>query len=769
MPQHNYIGQSTTRVDALDKVTGATVYGYDFVLPDMLYGKAVFSARAHARIKRIDTRRARALAGVVAVVTAVEAPWIHGETVQDKPFFAGDKVRFIGEPVAAVAAVDEDIAEEATQLITVEYEDLPPYFSPEHACQADSLPIHENFDDYFQVDFIVGGSRVDKPNVLEHFKLRTGDVEKAFAAADVVFVDRYTVPVVGHAAMEPHAALAQVDPDTAQITVWSPTDAPFRAREELAQAFDCAEETIRLINPFQGGGFGAKGGLKVEPIALALAFHTNGRPVKVKFNREETFRSTLTRHAVSAEIKSGIMRNGQIRARAVTLYWDAGAYAEKSATVCIRASLFAPGPYRIPNVKVDGYSVYTNTPVAGAYRGYGIPQVTWACEQHMDELAGLIEMDPLEFRLINAYEEGDTSYWGEKLHAVGLKECLTKAAAALDWHEQPQNGTSRGLACMMKPSKIPTWSNAAVLVDGDGEISLLAGTVEIGQGCNTVFSQIVADELRVPIDHVTYADLDTDSTPFDSSTTSSRSTFHMGNAARAAAIDAREKIVSLAVTLFEANKEDLILSDGHVHVKGSPWVKKTLGDIITAGLGAGAIVRGEGAFSPDGGIFPDLDTGRTPKAAAFYMYGAQAAEVSVDEETGDVHVHRIAAAHDVGKAINPANCAAQIEGGVAMGLGHALHEQLVYNAQGEIMNPSFLDYHLLTSCDHTEIIPIIVERPVGDGPYGANGIGEPPVTLPPAAVGNAVAGAVKCRIHDLPITPERVYRAVQARADGRSV
>lgn len=766
MAQHKYIGQAITRVDALDKVTGATVYGYDFVLPGMLFGKAVFSTRAHARIKRIDTARARALAGVVAVVTAVEAPWTHGETIQDKPFFAGDKVRFIGEPIAAVAAVDEDIAEAAAQLITVEYEDLPAYFSPEDACRADSAPIHENFDDYFQADYIVGGSRVNKPNVLEHFKLRTGDVEKAFAAADVVFADRYTVPVVSHAAMEPHAALAQVDPETARITLWTPTDAPFRAREELAQAFDCPEENFRLLNPFQGGGFGSKGGLKVEPIAVALAFHTNGQPVRVKFNREETFRSTLTRHGVVAEVKSGITKDGQILAREITIYWGAGAYAEKSATVCIRGSLFAPGPYRIPNVKIDGYSVYTNTPVAGAYRGYGIPQVAWACEQHMDELAGLIDMDPLEFRLINAYEEGDTSYWGEKLHAVGLKECLTKAAAAVDWHEPRENGTSRGLACMIKPSKIPTWSNSAVLVDGDGEISLLAGTVEIGQGCNTAFSQIVADELRVPMDHVTYADLDTDRTPFDSSTTSSRSTFHMGNAARAAAIDAREKIMELAATLFEANKEDLVLSDGHVHVKGSPWLKKTIGEIIATGLGAGAIVRGEGSFSPEGGIFPDLDTGQTPKGAAFYMYGAHAAEVSVDEDTGDVHVHRIAAAHDVGKAINPVNCEAQIEGGVAMGLGHALHEQLVYNDQGEIMNPSFLDYHLLTSSDYTEIIPIIVEYPVSDGPYGANGIGEPPVTLPPAAVGNAVAGALQCRIRDLPITPERVYWAVQARDTG---
>ena len=769
MPELKYVGQPITRVDAVDKVTGQTIYGYDLVLPDMLYGKAVFSPRAHARIKRIDTSRAKAFPGVVAVVTAEEAPWIHGETIRDKPFLAKGKVRFIGEPVAAVAAIEEDTAEAAAKLITVEYEDLPAYFSPEEACQSDAVLIHEDFDDYVKVDFIVGGSRVkSKPNVLEHFKLRTGDVEQAFTEADVVFADRYTVPQVSHAAMEPHVSHAQVDAESGRITVWSANDAPFRSREEIAQAFNCSEEKIRVINPFQGGGFGSKGGLKVEPIAIALAFHTDGKPVRVKFNREESFRSTLTRHEVVAEIKSGITRGGQILAREVTLYWGSGAYAEKSATVCIRGSLFAPGPYRIPNVKVDAYSVYTNKPVSGAYRGYGIPQVAWACEQHMDELAKLIDMDPLELRLLNAFEEGDTSYWGEQLHAVGLKECLTKAAAAVDWKTPPQDGISRGLACMMKPTKIPTWSDAAVLVDGKGDLTLLAGTVEIGQGCNTAFSQVVAEELQVPVASVDYAALDTDRTPFDSSTTASRSTFHMGNAVRLAAIHAREQITELAMTLLEADKDDLIFSDGFVHVKGSPEIRKSFAEIITASLGDNGVLRGEGSFRPEGGINPDLETGQTPKGAAYYMYGAHAAEVSVDEETGDVQVHRIAAAHDVGKAINPVNCAAQIEGGTAMGIGHALHEHLAYNDKGEIMNPSFLDYHLLTSSDATEIIPIVVECPVADGPYGANGVGEPPVTLPPAAIGNAVASALQTRIPDLPITPERVYWTVQERNKKRA-
>ncbi|MCZ6546942.1 MAG: xanthine dehydrogenase family protein molybdopterin-binding subunit [Deltaproteobacteria bacterium] len=760
MAELKVVGQPVTRVDAKEKVTGETVYGYDLAFPNMLHGKVLFSPKPHAKIKRIDTQKARKYPGVVAVITGKDTPWTHGEAIKDKPFLAQGKVRCIGEPVAAVAAVDEDTAQAAIKLIEVDYEDLPAYFSPEEACKPGAIPIHEDFTSYRKSNFVVGSPL---PNVCEHFKLRTGDVERGFQQAEMLLEERYTIPVIQHAAMEPHSAHAQVDPESGRVTIWVANDAPFRALTEISEALELPKEKIRLINPPQGGGFGSKGGLKVEAISIALAFYTGGQPVRVKFNREETFISTLTRHEAVVYIKSGVMKNGILMARQMTIYWGAGAYAEKSPTVCIRGSLPAPGPYRIPHVKVDGYAVYTNKPIAGAFRGYGIPQGAWACEQHMDELALRLGMDPLELRLKNVYVDGDISYWGEKLHGVGLKETLLKAAEAIDWNKPRPRGIGRGLACISKPTRSPTTSAAAVLINSKGEVKVLAGTVEIGQGCSTILSQMAAEELKVPIEKIQMAPLDTDVIPVDASTTSSRSTYHMGNAVRLAAIHAREQLSEMASPMLEAEKEDLFFSDGKVQLKDQPQMALPIGEVVRRKLGTNGVLKGNASYSYEIGKELDLETGHSDHASAFYMYATQAAEVTVDEETGRVRLLRMAAAHDVGKAINPMNCVAQIEGGLAMGIGAALHEQLVIDDSGKVRNPSFLDYHLLTSLDLPKIIPIIVECAEPEGPYGAKGLGEPVLAPTPAAIGNAVADALGTRIYDLPLIPERVYWAIQQR------
>lgn len=764
------VGQPVTRVDVNEKVTGEAVYGYDLVLQDMLYGKVLFSPKPHARIKRIDTEKAEKHPGVVAVITGKDSPWSHGESIKDKPFLAQDKVRYIGEPVAAVAAVDEDTAQDAVRLIEVEYEDLPAYFSPEEACKPGAVAIHENFTGYRKMEFIVPGSM---PNVCEHFKLRTGDVERGLREADLVLEERYYVPIIQHAAMEPHSSHAQVDPESGRVTIWVANDAPFRALHEISEALELPKEKIRFINPLQGGGFGSKGGLKVEPIAVALAYHTNGRPVRVKFNREETFISTLTRHEAVVYIKSGVKKDGTIVARQMTLYWGAGAYAEKSPTVCIRGSLPAPGPYRIPHVKVDGYAVYTNKPVAGSFRGYGIPQGAWACEQHMDELAKRLGIDPLELRLKNVFVDGDLAYWGEKLHSVGLTETLIKASEAIEWGKKEADPKvtvkiGKGLACISKPTRTPTTSAAGVLVNGKGEVTVLAGTVEIGQGCSTILSQVAAEELKVPLEKVRMAPLDTDVIPFDASTTSSRSTYHMGNAVRRASIDAREKLAEMARPILEAKKEDLAFSDGKIYLKDHPQMALPIGEVIRRKLGSEGILRGDGTYTYEIGKDLDLETGHSDHASAFYMYATQAAEVAVDEETGRVRIVRMSAAHDVGKAINPLNCVAQIEGGLVMGIGSALHEEMVIDNQGKVRNPSFLDYHLITSLDIPKMIPIIVECPEPEGPYGAKGLGEPGLAPTPAAIGNAVADATGVRIYDLPLTPERVYRTIQQKKKNKA-
>jgi CO/xanthine dehydrogenase Mo-binding subunit len=763
MAELKVVGKPVTRVDVVEKVSGEAVYGYDLVLPNMLHGKTLFSPKAHAKIKRINTEKAKKYPGVVAVVTGDNAPWTHGETIKDKPFLAQGKVRYIGEPVAAVAAEDEDTAQAAIRLIEVDYEDLPVYTDPEEACKPGSVPIHEDFDSYRKADFIVGGRL---PNVAEHFKLRTGDVTVGFAQSDLVLEERYFVPIIQHSAMEPHSAHAQFDKGSGRLTIWVANDAPFRALHEICEALNMPKEQIRFINPLQGGGFGSKGGLKVEPLAVALAFHTGGRPVRVKFNREETFISTLTRHEAVVYCKSGVKRDGTLMAREMTIYWGAGAYAEKSPTVCIRGSLPAPGPYRIPHVKVDGYAVYTNKPVAGSYRGYGIPQGAWACEQQMDELAKRLGVDPVEMRMKNIYVEGDVAYWGEQLHAVGLKETLVKATEAIEWGvkaepTKPGVKIGKGFACIQKPTRSPTTSAAGVILDAKGEITVLAGTVEIGQGCNTILSQVAAEELGASMDKVHMHPLDTDVIPFDASTTSSRSTYHMGNAVRRAAIHAREQIAEAASPMLEAKAKDLDFANGKVFLKDQPQIALPLGDVVRRRFGADGMIRGDGSYTYEIAKDLDLETGHSDHASAFYMYATQAAEVEVDEESGRVRLRQISAAHDVGKAINPLNCVAQIEGGLAMGIGSALHEEMVVDRTGKVRNPSFLDYHLVTSLDVPKMIPIIVECPEAEGPYGAKGLGEPGLAPTPAAIGNAVADALGVRIHDLPLKPENVYWAIQ--------
>ncbi len=763
MSELTVVGKAITRVDAEEKITGQAVYGYDLVLPNMLYGKTLFSPKAHARIKRINIKKAKAYPGVVAVMTGDDAPWTHGESIKDKPFLAQGKVRYIGEPVAAVAAKDEDTAEAAVKLIEVEYEDLPVYTDPEEACKPGCVEIHEDFDKYRKMDFIVRGAA---PNVAEHFKLRTGDVEVGFKQSDLILEERYFVPIIQHAAMEPHSAHAQFDKESGRLTIWVANDAPFRALHEITEALKMPKEKIRFINPLQGGGFGSKGGLKVEPIAVALAFHTDGRPVRVKFNREETFISTLTRHEAVVYSKTGVKKDGTLMARQMTIYWGAGAYAEKSPTVCIRGSLPAPGPYRIPHVKVDGYAVYTNKPVAGSYRGYGIPQGAWAGEQQMDEIARRLGMDPIAIRMKNIFVEGDVSYWGERLHAVGLKETLIKATQAIEWGKKsasakPGVKIGKGFACIQKPTRSPTTSAAGVLVNAKGEVTVLAGTVEIGQGCNTILSQVAAEELKVPIEKVRIHQLDTDVIPYDASTTSSRSTYHMGNAVRRASIHARAQIMEAASPMLEANVQDLDYGEGKVFLKDQPQMALPIGEVVRRKLGINGEVRGDGSYTYEIGKDLDLATGHSDHASAFYMYATQAAEVEVDEESGRVRLRRMSAAHDVGKAINPLNCAAQIEGGLAMGIGSALHEELVIDEAGKVRNPSFLDYHLVTSLDCPELIPIIVECPEPEGPYGAKGLGEPGLAPTPAAIGNAVTDAVGVRVYDLPLKPENVFWALQ--------
>ncbi|MBI2911071.1 MAG: molybdopterin-dependent oxidoreductase, partial [Chloroflexi bacterium] len=477
------VGKSVARVDAAVKVRGEAIFLDDIVLPGMLFGKVLRSRFPHARILSIDTTEAEKLPGVKAVVTGMDLPWIHGESLVDEPFLARGKVRYMGEGVAAVAAVDEETAEAALDLIRVEYEALPAIFDPEEAMQPGAPLIHEAISTYAHPPII---EPVPDSNICNRFQLVTGDVEKGFQEADLIFEDTFTTPMQQHCSLEAHGAIAQVDTG-GKVTLWATNDSPYRARKELADALKIPLTHVRVIAAYLGGNFGGKGGLKAEPAAVVLALKVRNRPVKVMFSREEEFTSSLVRHPTVTHMKTGVMKDGRIVARQVTTIWDTGAYAEKGPTVSRLSGMSAAGPYQIPNVKLDGYVVYTNKQVAGAMRGYGGPQVCWAYESQMDTIAARLGMDPLELRLKNCHGEGDVHYTGQQLYSVGLKECLEEAGREIGWGQPataPYRG--RGIACMERGIKTPFASAAFVKVNEDGTVEVLSSTTEVGQGSETI-------------------------------------------------------------------------------------------------------------------------------------------------------------------------------------------------------------------------------------------------------------------------------------------
>lgn len=762
MSRLTYVGQPLPRLDGPDKVTGRAVYGVDLKLPGMLHGRVLRSPLPHARIGRIDTSRAERLVGVRAVVTGADAPYTHNAAIiKDWPFLAQDKVRHVGEAVAAVAAVDEETAEEALALIDVDYDELPGVFEPEAAMAPDAPLIHERMMEYPRAPAFhpVAGT-----NICNHYRLRRGHAEAAFADCAVVVEERYRTAMMQHCPMEVHVAIGQQAPD-GRLTVWTSAQSPYWTRAELATALGVPMSDIRVIVPYVGGGFGAKHAVKVEQYAVALALKAGHRPVRVALTRAEEFGTSLVRQPTIIDIKTGADRDGRILARAIRIVWNTGGYADLSPAVSRNAGFAAGGPYVIPNVWVDSYCVYTNNPVSGAFRGFGVPEVTWAGESQLDVVARELGMDPLELRLRNAVEEGSESVLGEILHSVGLKECLRRASAAVGWGQPKPAGRGRGVACMHKSTGTPTSSAGFVKLNEDGTVTLLSSAVEMGQGAATVLAQIVAEELGVRPEHIRVVAPDTDVTPYERSTTSSRATFHAGNALLAAARDARRQILDIAASLLEADAQDLELRDERVWVRGAPEHAIPLAGLWQAGMYSRGQypILGRGAYSTSG-IYDPLDpvTGRSRRSTAFWMYAAQAAEVEVDVETGKVTVLRLTAAHDMGKAINPQTCAQQIEGALVMGLGQALFEQLIVD-EGRPVNPSFIDYKIPCTLDIPQLEAILVEAAHPEGPFGAKGLGEPGLAPTAAAIGNAILDALGIRMRDLPITAEAVLGALRAR------
>jgi CO/xanthine dehydrogenase Mo-binding subunit len=766
------VGESVRRIDGLAKVTGTIEYTINLELPGMLHAKVLRSTHPHARVVSVDASKAERLRGVRAVLTRDDLKrWdidpYYGPVVRDQPIVAIDRVRYIGDTVAAVAAVDAEIAEEALELIEVEYEDLPAVFDVKQAFNPEAPRIHEqmrpaevSFADTHALNFAEGG-----PNVVTHFMLRRGNLEQGFRDADEIFEDEFVVPAIQHLAMEPHAALAAVHGD-GRIEVWSSTQNPSVVREQLAEVFHADLSKIRVVAPFVGGGYGGKTYPKLEPLVVALAMKAN-HPVRLILTREEVF-YTITRHAVVTRIKTGVKRDGRLVARKCEMLFDTGAYADIGPRTSKNGGYASGGPYRIPNVEFDSYCVYTNKPPAGAFRGFGVPQVCWAYEQQMDMIAERLKMDPVEIRLKNMYEEGDPFFTGEILHAIPLKTLTRKVTEAVDWKtpSRPSSPTKRrakGVAAMIKSTMTPSLSAASMKMEEDGSVSVLTGTVEIGQGSDTMLAQVTADILALPVSRIRVVHSDTNVTPYDQSTSSSRSTFSMGNAVRSAAVEVREQLMQMAAAQLEISPNDLECREGKVVPKGSPERGLGYAEVIRRhfGMGVGSVM-GRGTFKTTGHLDPRTGQG---KASAFWFTSAVACEVEVDTETGDFEILSLVAGVNAGKTLNPRLSEGQVEGSVLFGIGATAYEEMVYDG-GQLLNPNLLDYRVPTIADlPRDLRTILVEDPHREGPMGAIGIGEPAVAPVAPAIANAIARAVGVRVKVLPITAEKIFRALKGQAD----
>ncbi len=762
-PSFRYVGKPIIRGEAIDKVKGQWVFGTDLVLPGMLYAKALRSPYPHARILSVDISRAKNLPGVRVAITGKDVDYLFGSAIRDEPFIARDKVCYAGEPVAAVAAVSEEIAREAIDLIDVEYAELPGIFDPLEAMKTDAPLVHENLANYAAESAY---TTYPGTNICNHTKIRRGDVERGFSEADEVYEDVYTTQYVQHCPLETHVGVAQVGSDGA-VTMWSNSQAPYNFVRDMGNALGLPYNMIRVISTGVGGGFGSKIYLRPEPVAVALAMFADGKPVKHAYTREEEFTSCVTKHPTHLTFKTGVMRDGTLVARKITAIFNTGGYADTGPLVARNGAFSGTGPYRLDNIWVDSYCVYTNNPQGGAFRGYGVPQLTWAHESQMDDIAHRLGIDPVDIRMRNLFELGDTTCTGEVLKtSIGVKETL-RLAAEVSGFDQPQANSAnphivrgRGVATMHKLTYTPTTSTAIVKMHQDGSVNILSSTLEMGQGIYTALRQMVAERLELPLEHIRISPPDTDYTPYDQTTSGSRSVFHMGNALLLASGHVIEQLRELASQQLDCSLDETEYREGAVWRKNSNQFLSAR-DIITGRFGPrGSTIQGQGTFTPPGAQAPSKEDGQSPKVSAFWMYATHVADVEVDTETGQVKVLRVVAAHDAGRIINPDGAQAQIEGGVVQGLGATLHEDMIVK-NGITLNPTFAEYKIPASMDVPEIIPLFVETEHNEGPYGAKGLGEPVLAPISPAVANAVFDAVGVRIPGLPITPEKVLRALE--------
>ncbi len=751
----NVVGARLPMTDAAVKVTGAAQFTDDLILPGMLYGKILRSPLPHARVLNIDSSKAEKLRGIKGVVTGRDIPDRKYGIVpkaKDEYALAKDKVRYVGDSVAAVCAVDPEIAEEAIDLIKVDYEDLPAVFDPLEAKKDGAPEIHEGI----------------KNNTSFSMKKEFGDLEKAFSESDFVFEDTFYSQAVNHAPLEPHAAIAQYDPLKGELVVWSSTQIPFFLRRNLSATLFIPESKVRVIKPKVGGGFGQKIDMYSKDFCAAWFARNLLKPVKFVYERDEVFISTRQRHPMYITVRTGVKKDGTILGQHFEAYADGGAYNSTAPTMIALSCYFLMIPYRVPNLLYEGHHVYTNKPVGGAMRGHGIPQARFAVERQLDMIAERLGLDPAEVRIKNSIHAGEPHPAKFVINTCGFSDSVKKAADAIGWKKKRGKlpyGRGVGLAGASFPSGVSNMSHissgAVVQLGQDGAVNILSGAADIGQGAETVISQIVAEELGVSIDDIRITAADTGITPLDPGTFGSGVTVRAGNAARLAALSVKQKLFNLAADKLEANVEDLVAKERRIFVRGSPEKGLTLAEALKAyqyadlpmpivGRGSWMAQATEPTtlFKEDGNFAPN------------YSFMTQAAEVEVDLHTGKVKLVKMVTAHDCGRPINPMLVEGQLEGSVVGGMGQALYENIVIE-KGQVMNPSFVDYGFPTFLEMPEIESIEVETDDPIGPFGAKEAGEGTQLSPAPAIVNAIYDAIGVDFLELPVTPEKILNALE--------
>jgi CO/xanthine dehydrogenase Mo-binding subunit len=776
MSKTRIVGKSPVRLDGLAKVTGAAQYVDDLDFgPGLLHAAVVESTHAHARIKKVSTAAAEKLPGVVRVVTGKDCPHMFGLYMKDRHIFAQDRVRFVGEQIAAVIAETPEAALRAAKLVKVTYAPLPAVLSLGDALKKDATLLHPDLDKYEKPPWFFPRAGT---NIAHWRKTRKGDVDKAFKNASFILEDTYTVPRYAHCPIETHAVTGLFDL-SGRLTLWASSQSPFAQRNVMANAlkpFGLSHKDIRIVTPFVGGGFGGKAGVSMEIIGAVLAIVMKGRPVKLNWTREQEFYNTSQRQGVIARIKMGVSKGGRITALEHTLHWDAGASAEYGANVVNAVGLSATGPYRVPNVKIDSVCVYTNMPPCGAYRGFGYSEFHFGLESHITCVAKAIGMDPVQFRKLNAIKEGDTLAYGAEMNPGDMPQCIDRVAKAIRWgkKEKPSSrnkAIGKSLCCFWKaPAMPPNASSAAYLkFNEDGSLNLMVSGMELGQGFLTVMAQVAGEVLTVPVTKIRVETPDTDRNAYEWQTVGSHVTWSCGNAVRAAAEEVKGKLIATVARAKRLKAADLYLEDECVKSRKKKDVAIPFHEFVIDGIMrpdgrfVGGPIQGTGMFMPEfTSALGDPETSQGGHPNVHYTVGCAGVIVEIDKETGKLQVLNASLAVDAGKVINRDLLNGQIVGGIVQGLATALYEDMRYDSTGRLLNPNFTDYKIPTTLDcPVKLVPMAVETPQPDGPFGARGVGEHTMIAAAPMIADAIADAVGVRLKTMPLTAEKTALALR--------